>query len=116
MRLIQEASDPAASHNCWAWKVSASYRSSDDGEPGGTAGEWWLGWMLGWNGRPLLIPASSKPVATSNDAPAVSLSTKHNRMKVMMAHLNHAPSTTGRPILGAIEGDGLDGVCVLVTR
>ncbi|KAI8472303.1 MAG: hypothetical protein J3K34DRAFT_519915 [Monoraphidium minutum] len=59
MRLIQGASDPSASHNCFAWKVGQSYRSSDDGEPGGTA---------------------------------------------------------GRPILGAIEGDGLDGVCVLVTR
>jgi hypothetical protein len=39
MRLIQEAGDPAASHNCFAWKVGAAHRSSDDGEPGGTAGE-----------------------------------------------------------------------------
>ena len=36
--FIQGASDPAASHNCWAWKVGAQYRFSDDGEPGGTAG------------------------------------------------------------------------------
>ncbi|GAJ29080.1 IMPACT family protein [Acidomonas methanolica] len=27
-----------ATHNCWAWKHGARYRSSDDGEPGGTAG------------------------------------------------------------------------------
>ncbi len=36
--FIARASDPAASHNCWAWKVGAQYRFSDDGEPGGTAG------------------------------------------------------------------------------
>lgn len=36
--FIQAVSDPAATHNCWAWKVGAQYRFSDDGEPGGTAG------------------------------------------------------------------------------
>ena len=36
--FIATASDPGASHNCWAWKVGAQYRFSDDGEPGGTAG------------------------------------------------------------------------------
>lgn len=36
--FIARASDPGASHNCWAWKVGAQYRFSDDGEPGGTAG------------------------------------------------------------------------------
>lgn len=56
---IAEASDPSATHNCWAFKVGGSARSNDDGEPGGTA---------------------------------------------------------GKPILGAIEGDGLEGVCVLVIR
>jgi uncharacterized YigZ family protein len=30
--------DTQATHNCWAWKCGAQYRSSDDGEPGGTAG------------------------------------------------------------------------------
>lgn len=56
---VAEASDPTASHNCWAFKVAGTARSNDDGEPGGTA---------------------------------------------------------GKPILGAIEGDGLDGVAVLVVR
>nr|WP_298109088.1 YigZ family protein [uncultured Pseudomonas sp.] len=36
--FIATASDPGASHNCWAWKVGDQYRFSDDGEPGGTAG------------------------------------------------------------------------------
>lgn len=42
MQLIQGASDPSASHNCFAWKAAGSYRSSDDGEPGGTAGGCWV--------------------------------------------------------------------------
>jgi len=30
--------DPQATHNCWAWRVNFQVRSSDDGEPSGTAG------------------------------------------------------------------------------
>ncbi|MBF8779051.1 YigZ family protein [Pseudomonas fulva] len=36
--FIERYSDPAATHNCWAWKLGTQYRSTDDGEPGGTAG------------------------------------------------------------------------------
>lgn len=36
--FIEQHSDVNASHNCWAWKLADQYRSSDDGEPGGTAG------------------------------------------------------------------------------
>ncbi|WP_434608226.1 IMPACT family protein [Pseudomonas sp. R1-7] len=36
--FIEQHSDPDATHNCWAWKLGDQYRSSDDGEPGGTAG------------------------------------------------------------------------------
>lgn len=52
-------SDRDATHNCWAYRIGAQYRSSDDGEPAGTA---------------------------------------------------------GRPILAAIDGQGLDQVAVVVTR
>ena len=36
--FLREASDPAATHNCWAWRIGQDYRFNDDGEPGGTAG------------------------------------------------------------------------------
>jgi uncharacterized YigZ family protein len=29
---------PQATHNCWAWRINFQVRSSDDGEPSGTAG------------------------------------------------------------------------------
>ena len=36
--FIERHSDLNATHNCWAWKLGGQYRSTDDGEPGGTAG------------------------------------------------------------------------------
>lgn len=59
MHYIGTASDPSASHNCFAYQIGDTFRSSDDGEPSGTA---------------------------------------------------------GRPMLAAIQSEGLDEVCVLVTR
>ncbi|MBF7141952.1 MULTISPECIES: IMPACT family protein [Pseudomonas] len=57
--FLHSQGDAQATHNCWAWKIGGQYRSSDDGEPGGTA---------------------------------------------------------GRPILAAIEAQGVDQVMVVVTR
>ncbi len=59
MQWVQAKADPSATHNCYAYKIAEAHRSSDDGEPSGTA---------------------------------------------------------GRPLLTAIEGEGLDGVVVLVIR
>ncbi|AWR86385.1 IMPACT family protein [Meiothermus taiwanensis] len=36
--FLQAVQDLQATHNCWAYKVGAQYRFSDDGEPAGTAG------------------------------------------------------------------------------
>ncbi len=38
LAFVQDASDPAATHNCWAYRIGQDYRFNDDGEPGGTAG------------------------------------------------------------------------------
>jgi len=37
--FYQAVADPAATHNCWAWKLPQGHRCNDDGEPGGTAGK-----------------------------------------------------------------------------
>ncbi|GAP64735.1 hypothetical protein MBSD_n0017 [Mizugakiibacter sediminis] len=59
LAFVERVADRTATHNCWAYRIDAQYRFSDDGEPGGTA---------------------------------------------------------GRPILQAVEGQGLDRVVVVVTR
>jgi putative IMPACT (imprinted ancient) family translation regulator len=36
--FYESVADPAATHNCWAWRLDYQYRFNDDGEPASTAG------------------------------------------------------------------------------
>jgi uncharacterized YigZ family protein len=39
LAFYESVADPAASHNCWAWKLEHTHRFNDDGEPASTAGK-----------------------------------------------------------------------------
>lgn len=47
LAFYESVADPQATHNCWAWRIDFQVRSSDDGEPGGTAGRPILGVIEG---------------------------------------------------------------------
>lgn len=38
LEFYESVIDSQATHNCWAWRIDFKVRSSDDGEPSGTAG------------------------------------------------------------------------------
>ena len=39
LEFYESVADPAATHNCWAWRLDHQYRFNDDGEPASTAGK-----------------------------------------------------------------------------
>jgi uncharacterized YigZ family protein len=39
LKFFERVADPAATHNCWAWRLGQEYRFNDDGEPASSAGK-----------------------------------------------------------------------------
>ena len=96
MALFASQRDPAASHNCFAYK-------------GAHGGRVWAGRAGPAEHASLAAAAVEPPCLRPARCAAVG---QHYRS----SDDGEPGGTAGRPILAAIEGEGLDGVAVLVTR
>ena len=71
LAFLAAHSDGDATHNCWAYRIGAEYRSSDDGEPAGTAGRPILAAIDG-QGFDQVVVVVTRWYAASSSAPAAS--------------------------------------------
>ncbi|KAL4855654.1 IMPACT family member in pol 5'region [Chlorella vulgaris] len=122
MHLIGGQSDASASHNCWAYKVGQEYRSSDDGEPGGTAGRpilYYGGIKLGAGGLVRAYGGAARDclrsAPTQHKLPRVEL-----RMQVPFELLGRVYPLLEQHVAQKLaetykDGDGSDGVELVVS-